>query len=85
MVVPALTSTSITLVDTQLYLAAATGALAARIMGGNRELAGDLQGIADEALSSLVNNRIKNRQNLPGRKHAYGYTRRARRTTRSRG
>ncbi|MHA1962138.1 MAG: hypothetical protein ACW99U_18185 [Candidatus Thorarchaeota archaeon] len=65
--------------DCQLYLAAQTAAFAALILGGNEGLSAANQGVADDQLRRVIANRVKEQQNLPARRLAYGYYRRARR------
>jgi hypothetical protein len=79
----AITSASTTIyeLDTELYLAAQTAAFAASILGGNHELAGSLQAMADDQYNKILANRVKEGQNLPVRRKAYGYYRRARRVS----
>jgi hypothetical protein len=70
---------NIYIMEAELYLAAQTASFAALIMGGNAELSGSLQGMADDQLKKIIANRVKATQNLPARRKAYGYYRRARR------
>jgi hypothetical protein len=72
-------NTSINLLDAELYLAAQTAAFAALIMGGNAELSQANQAMADDQIKKIIANRVKEGQNLPVRRKAYGFYRRARR------
>lgn len=72
-------STSIAIVEAELYLAAQTAAFAALILGGNAELSSSLQGMADDQFNKIIANRVKARQDLPATRKRYGYYRRARR------
>lgn len=70
---------NIYMMETELYLAAQTAAFAALILGGNAELSASHQAIADDQYKRIINNRVKAEQNLPVRRRAYGFYRRARR------
>jgi hypothetical protein len=70
---------SITQDDFELYLAAQTAAFAALILGGNSELSQANQMMADNQLKNIIANRVKEGQNLPVRRRAYGFYRRLRR------
>lgn len=72
-------NTNIYLMDAELFLAAQTAAFAALILGGNVELSTNLQGMADDQIKRIVNNRVKQMQNLPARRKPYGFYRRLRR------
>jgi hypothetical protein len=72
-------ATSITMLDTELYLAAQTAAFAALILGGNAELSQANQAMADDQIKKIIANRVKEGQNLPVRRRAYGFYRRLRR------
>jgi hypothetical protein len=72
-------SESFVMLDIELYLAAQTAAFAALILGGNSELSAANQAMADDQIKKIIANRVKERQNLPVRRKAYGHYRRARR------
>lgn len=72
-------NTSIENIDIDLFLSSQTAAYAALIVGGNAELAGFNQAIADDELSKYIRNHVKQRQLSPTRRLPYGYYRRNRR------
>lgn len=69
-------NTSLPLPDALTFLAARVGAIAAAVVGSNRDRAADLQQDANWHLGILLNNQVQTKQSLPIRRKPYSAWRR---------